>query len=93
MEYVKVAWEHDFPDEPVIYLSELGEDRYETRKVQLYRDGRADWADEHHETATVGLSEISFPSVEEISRQPDCRAEQISSEEFEQAWTNARASA
>ena len=91
MRYVKVAWEHDFPDDPVLYLSELGEDGYEIRKVQVYRDGRSEWADGHHETATVGLSEISFPSVEEISSQPDCRAELITSEEFERAWGDARA--
>jgi hypothetical protein len=91
MRYVKVAWTHDFPDDPVLYLSELGDDGYETRKVQVYRDGRSEWADEHHEAAMVSLSEIPFPSVEEISSQPDCRAELMTSEEFERAWNNARA--
>lgn len=93
MRYVKVVWEHDFPDDPVLYLSELGEDGYEVRKIQLYRDGRSEWADGRHETATVGLSEIPFPSVEEISSQSDCRAELITSEEFERAWSDARAKA
>jgi hypothetical protein len=66
---VKVTWEHDFADDPVLYLSEFGGDGYETRKVQFYRDGRSEWADESHETANVGLSEIPFPSLEEISSQ------------------------
>ncbi|MDH6125835.1 hypothetical protein [Kitasatospora sp. GP82] len=91
MRYVKVAWHHDFDDEPVLYLSELGEDGYETRKVQVFRDGRSEWADEDHETAGVGLSEIAFPPVSEIAAQPEFDAEEISSTEFEQAWGAARA--
>jgi hypothetical protein len=89
--YVKVAWDHDFADDPVVYLSELGDDGYETRKVQLYRDGRSEWADESFETATVGLSEIPFPPLEEISGQPEFTAQVITPEEFEFAWNEAHA--
>ncbi|MGN5380524.1 DUF6881 domain-containing protein [Streptomyces lasalocidi] len=92
MEYVKVEWSHSFEEDPVIYLSELGDDRYETRKVQIYRDGRSEWADETHETATVGLSEIAFPDLREISSQPEFTAVLISAEEFELAWNRARES-
>ncbi|MFD9057065.1 DUF6881 domain-containing protein [Streptomyces albidoflavus] len=89
MRYVKVAWVHDFADDPVLYLGELGDDGYETRKVQFYRDGRSEWADESFETATVGLSEISFPPLEEISSQPEFTAQVITPEEFERAWNEA----
>jgi hypothetical protein len=88
--YVKVAWEHGFADDPVLYLSELGDDGYETRKVQFYRDGRSEWVDEGHETANVGLSEILFPSLEEISTQEELSAELVDSEEFERAWIEAQ---
>lgn len=90
MRYVKVAWHHDFPDEPVLFFSELGEDGYEIRKVQVFRDGRSEWADESHETASVGLSEIPFPPVEEISSQEEFDAEEISADEFEGVWMNSR---
>lgn len=90
MRCVKVAWNHDFPDEPVLYFSELDKDGYETRKVQVYRDGRTEWADENFETATVGLAEIPFPSVEEISSREGFAAEEIASEEFDRAWSEAR---
>ncbi|MFV2199124.1 DUF6881 domain-containing protein [Nocardiopsis sp. LOL_012] len=86
MRYVKVEWAHDFDDQPVLYLSELGDDGYETRKVQFYRDGRCERADESFENATVGLSEIPFPPLEEISNQPDFTAQFIAPEEFECAW-------
>ncbi|MGW7433211.1 DUF6881 domain-containing protein [Streptomyces sp. NPDC054861] len=91
MRYVKVTWDHDFADDPVLYLSELGDDGYETRKVQFYRDGRSEWADESSETATVGLSEIPFPPLEEIASQSECTAKVITPEEFESAWKGAHA--
>ncbi|WP_344101870.1 DUF6881 domain-containing protein [Nocardiopsis rhodophaea] len=90
MRYVRVKWEHDFEDDPVVYLSELGEDGYELRKVQIYRDGRTEWADETRETETVGLSEIAFPSNEEISSSPGFCARDISREEFERFWREAK---
>jgi hypothetical protein len=92
MKYVRVEWHHEFEDEPVTYFSELGDDRYEVRKVQVYRDGRMEWADEGHETASVGLSEISFPDLAQISSQPEFDAESIDQSEFERIWSSARES-
>lgn len=88
--YVKVRWYHDFDVEPVLVLSELGSDRYETRKVEQYRDGHLDWADANRETDTIGLGEIPFPDLAEINAQPDFHAEPITAEEFEAAWRRAR---
>ncbi|MEV4611329.1 hypothetical protein AB0K43_01830 [Kitasatospora sp. NPDC049258] len=90
MEYVKVEWAHEFEDEPVMYLSEIAEDRYETRKVQIYRSGRIEWADEAHETATAGLSEVPFPPLEEIDSQPEFTASLIEESDFESAWNRAK---
>jgi hypothetical protein len=89
MQYVKVRWAHDFPDDPVVYYSELGEDRYETRKVQIFRDGRMEWADDHHESDTVGLSEVAFPPLEEIAAQPEFSPTVIDAREFEAVWRQA----
>ncbi len=90
MRYVNVSWDHDFAEDHVLYISELGDDSYETRKVQIYRDGRSEWADPNHETATAGLAEISFPPVKEISSQPMFRAQAITAGEFNRAWDKAR---
>ena len=40
--YVEVAWLHDFEDEPVMLYSKLDDQRRETRKVELFPDGRMD---------------------------------------------------
>ena len=66
MRYVKVTWHHDFDDEPGLYYHEVGSDDYETRRVQVYRNGHSEWADENHQTDIAGLAEIPIESVEEI---------------------------
>lgn len=92
MWYSRVAWHHDLPSEPVGYLSEVGEDGWEVRRVQSYRDGRLEWADGSRETDTVGLSEIPV-DFDDIESQPEFQAFKISAQEFEEAWARARGEA
>ncbi|MFI7002087.1 DUF6881 domain-containing protein [Nocardia sp. NPDC050175] len=66
---MKVVWPHDFDEEPVSYFHEVGDDNYETRRVQVYRDGHRERADESHETDTAGLAEIPIAPVDEIASQ------------------------
>ena len=89
MEYWKVHWLHDFEVEPVTLLSEIGEDGYEVRKIQQYRDGRLLKADSHHETAEIGLSEIPVGQIENVAAQPEFSAFVISRDEFEDVWSRA----
>lgn len=89
VQYVKVQWHHEFPDEPVLFYSELGPDRFETRKVQIHRDGRMEWADERHETDTAVLSEIAFPPLEEIAADPEFTPQEIDARQFEEIWRRA----
>ena len=44
MEYIMVKWLHSHPDEPVLLYSELDKDRWETRKVEVFADGRIGFA-------------------------------------------------
>ena len=89
MWYLKVIWHHDFVDEPVQILSEIGEGRYEVRKVEMFRDGRLDWADERWSPSTM-LGEVPVPPLEEINVQHEFTAAVISAAEFEQAWVTAK---
>lgn len=86
MQYWKVIWHHDFEDEPVVFFSEIGDDGYETRKVQEYRDGRLLRTNGDHETAEIGLSEIPVGKIEDVAAQPEFSAFVISAAEFEDAW-------
>ncbi|WP_308297194.1 MULTISPECIES: hypothetical protein [unclassified Streptomyces] len=84
-----MEWLHDFPSELVIFYSEIGEDGYEVRKVQRYRDGRTLKADELHESGEIGLSEIPVGSIEDVASQPEFSAFVITREEFEKEWRGA----
>ncbi|MGX7761082.1 DUF6881 domain-containing protein [Streptomyces angustmyceticus] len=89
MQYWKVIWHHDFKEEPVTLFSEIGEDGYETRKVQEYRDGHLLRTDGTNETAEIGLSEIPVGNIEDVAAQPEFSAFAISKSNFEAAWDRA----
>lgn len=68
MEYIKTIWEHSHIDEPVLIYSELNSERWETRKVEIYKDGTFGYADKYKEYNGSGLGLIPFESVEEINK-------------------------
>lgn len=92
MEYVKVRWSHCHPDEPEYFYSEIGKDRYETRKVQVYKDGHTDWATAASETGKAFLAEAPFPSIAEIASDPDIQAWNVTRQTFESTWVRATSS-
>ena len=57
MQYIRTIWVHDFPDFPVEIYSEIDEERWEVRKVEIFRDGSATYADLTRSTGKTGLSE------------------------------------
>lgn len=86
--YQKVLWRHDLPDEPVELYSEI-DAGYEVRKVEVYRDGRHDFADSSHSSGTTMLGEDIVPGLDEINEDPEFSAAAVTAEEFEQIWKRA----
>ncbi len=91
MRHVRVAWNHDEPDDPITLFSEIDADAWEIRKVEVFRDGRMGFADasESSESARLGLMPV--PDLAEIARSPEFRPAEITREEFDQIWESARA--
>uniref|UniRef100_A0AAU2JJE6 DUF6881 domain-containing protein n=1 Tax=Streptomyces sp. NBC_00049 TaxID=2903617 RepID=A0AAU2JJE6_9ACTN len=89
MEYWRVEWHHGFEDEPVVIYSEIGDDRYEVRRVQHHRDGRRLKADAAHESPEAGLGDIPFGPLEEVAVQPEFAASLVTRGEFEEVWAQA----
>ncbi|UUV33745.1 hypothetical protein NQK81_09905 [Amycolatopsis roodepoortensis] len=90
--YLRVVWSHDFGEEPVEILGEIGSDGYECRKVERFRGGRAGWAgwaDEKDEVGGTGLGEVPVPPLAEINAQPEFVAVRITGAEFGRAWRRA----
>jgi len=88
MSFIKTTWVYARPDRPVRLYSELDEDRWEVRKVNVYSDGHCAYADEHNEVGGVMLSDQPFLPLSELSDTQELRTIEISSEEFEHIWAD-----
>jgi hypothetical protein len=71
MEYIYVEWKHSLTDEPIILISEIDENRFETRKIELYSDGKVGFAYEDVEVMNAKLSTEPVPSIEEIATETE----------------------
>ncbi|MBN9474026.1 MAG: hypothetical protein ABT00_22255 [Bordetella sp. SCN 68-11] len=91
MKYVKVRWIHTSSDQPVMLYSELNDESWELRKVEVYADGRADFADREEQSGSTKLGIEPLPPLEEIAADPEFEPVVISAEEFEAAWESAKA--
>lgn len=89
MSYLKVSWHHVFPDEPTVLYSEIDEDRWEHRKVYVFRDGRFGYASETEATSSVELSLGPLPPLSKIGSDAQFDPEEIKKQEFEDIWSKA----
>jgi hypothetical protein len=76
---------------PIEMYSELDRDCWEIRKVEIFPGGRLQRAGPDGETGDTRLAELPLPTVDEISRDLQFEAREISAEEFERAWARANA--
>ena len=61
----------------------------EVRKVEVYRDGRHEYADRSRSTGTTMLGEKLMPEVKDIDQDPEFSATAITEGEFEAVWRRA----
>jgi hypothetical protein len=87
--YLKVEWHHEFSDEPVLLYSELDGERYEVRKVEVYRDGTRTFANADTHGGTSMLGEVPAPTMERFAELAEFTAVEISRTEFEAEWSAA----
>jgi hypothetical protein len=90
MRYIAVQWHQNCPDYPVELLSEIDDAGWEQRKVEIYADGRRNYADKSEHTGSTKLGLSPIPSVAEIAADPQFTPSEISREEFEVSWKRAR---
>ncbi|MBY0568278.1 MAG: hypothetical protein K2P70_13265 [Hyphomonadaceae bacterium] len=89
MSYIRVAWRHSSIDEPILLYGELDDDRWEVRKVEVFRDGRMGYAASNSTFAGTGLRLAPVPPLLVIAQEPEFDAQEISSDEFELVWIEA----
>jgi hypothetical protein len=89
MTHIAVQWHHGNPDDPVELYSELDEQRYEVRKVEVFRDGRRCFADGPQQSGRTRLGIVPVPPLEEIASDRQFTPRVITPAEFEAAWEAA----
>jgi len=90
MRYLYIKWKHKDPGAPVQIYSEVGDDSYERRKVEIYADGRKGFADESEQAGGTTLGVMPVPSLKEIAAQPEYEPKVIDQEEFQRIWMRRR---
>jgi len=93
MTYFKCKWNHTFPDGPILLYSELDDQRWELRKVEVFRDGRMGYADAEKEFGGSGLGLEPTPSLADIAANSEFEPVEITRQEFESVWSEAIAHA
>ena len=93
MRYMKCIWKHNFPDDPVLLYSELDEERWEVRKVEVFASGALQYADAETSTGDTGLGLVPTPELAVIAQDPEFEPSQITREEFEEIWARAKRTA
>jgi len=86
MRYIDVEWIHDLEDEPFRLVSEIGDDHFETRKIELFRNGNIGISSEEFHTENTMLGTVEIPSLEEINSDKEFQGKNISKQEFELIW-------
>ena len=86
MDYLKVAWIHNWDDEPTTIYSEIDNYRNEIRKIELFRDGRVGYATNKVAHNGTQLSETPLPSLHQIASDRQFEPRHITQQDFEQVW-------
>ena len=73
--------------------SELDDQRWEQRKVEVFRDGRMGFADGEREFGGSGLGLMPWPPLAKIAADPQFEPVEITGPEFEHVWNEAVAHA
>ena len=84
--FFSCVWSHASSDYPVFLASEIDADGYESRKVEIWFDGRAGWADKHSNSSGTILGDQPIPSLDEINESDEFSAHEITGESFEMIW-------
>ena len=86
MRYIDLEWIHDFQDEPVRLISEVGHKNYELRKLEIYRDGSVGFATDNIEYGVARLGTSEIPTIDEINAQKEFNGCEIDKHDFDLLW-------
>ncbi len=86
MRYIDVNWVHESEEYPYRLISEIGEDQFEVRKLEFFRNGNIGFASDTNNTESTVLGIVEVPPLEEINSDKEFQGKNISKQEFELLW-------
>jgi hypothetical protein len=89
MQYIRVEWKHNNPDEPIQLYSELDDNRWEVRKVEVFRYGSPGFASSTNSSRSTRLGIEPVPPLWKIALESEFEPREITKDEFERAWSKA----
>lgn len=87
--YIYSNWKNSPEGYPNEFYSELDNTRIETRKVEIFKDGKLGYASKTKSTGKTRLSAEPVPTMEELLSQTEFAIKEISKQEFETKWSEA----
>jgi hypothetical protein len=87
--YIYSKWKNSPAGSPIEFYSELDGARFETRKVEVFSNGKLGYASKIKVTDGTRLGITAVPSVSEIRSQPEFEVKEISKQIFETKWQEA----
>ncbi|OUS25742.1 hypothetical protein A9Q99_19970 [Gammaproteobacteria bacterium 45_16_T64] len=82
MRCIDVEWIRDLEDEPFRLVSAIGDDHFETRQIELFRNGKIGFTSEESHTENARLGIVEVPSREEINSDKKFQGKSTSKQEF-----------
>jgi hypothetical protein len=89
MSYIKVSWKQDDPHYPILLYSEMDDERWEIRKVEVFPDGSFGYADRATSRGSTFLGLEPIPTLSEIAEKLEFEPVAITKDEFEAMWLRA----
>ena len=86
MKYLQVSWIHSFEDEPILLISEIDDNGFEIRKIEVYKDDSFGLASLESDFGGTLLSPGPVPGIDSIKQDPQFLPRFNSKEEFEDVW-------
>lgn len=84
--YEAYDWHHDSDTDPIRILVELDAERWEVRKIHLFRDGTLAYATAGESSGDCELSDVAYPLSDEILESLEFTVYPITRGKFEQLW-------
>jgi hypothetical protein len=91
MNYIKVNWAYSGSTKyPVVIYSEIDDQRWETRKVEVFPDGDKGYACSTESAGSTELGIEPLPALSDIASDLQFELIEITKEEFEDVWAKRK---